>query len=279
MDTKTLFKNSMIAILCVFLLPVCLNPSRAYALSPGNSDFVNMARTAGVSEAVLNRVLSLGKAHQLSPADIKLFFQALVSAQKEKIPLNPLMGKIEEGLAKRVPPQTIAEALEQEIDNYCYVQELLLGVISEPGNKIIPNEALNVLVDSLSLGISRLELARFIELAPPAPLPMLAIAVENLALLKQINFNLELAEQILFTGLRFKRFTPSWRYLAKVIAAARERGVSDQDIVQKTLQAVREKNDFKNLMTSLGFTERNLRHGPTMGQPDNTQLSPKGHEF
>ncbi|WP_457572004.1 hypothetical protein [Desulfovulcanus sp.] len=242
----------------------------ANAQSPGNNDVVNMARTAGVSEALLNRLLSLAKAHQLSPADIKLFLQALVSAQKEKIPLNPLMSKIEEGLAKRVPPQTIARALEQEIDNYCYVQELVLGAISQPGNKIISSEDLNILVDSVSLGISRPELAHFIELAPSAPLSMLAIAVENLALLKQINFNLKLAEQILFTGLRFKCFTPSWRYLARVIAAARERGISDQDIARITLQTIRENKDFKDLMNSLGFTGRNLRHGPTVGQSDNT---------
>ncbi|MBT8763980.1 hypothetical protein KFV02_08565 [Desulfohalobiaceae bacterium Ax17] len=272
MDTKTLFKNSLLAILCVFLLALWLNPSMTYAQSPAaNSNLINKARTVGVSEAVLNRVLSLGAAHQLSSADINLFLHALVSAQKEKIPLNHLMDKIEEGLAKRVPPRIIAQALQQEIDNYCYVQELLLGVISEPADKIISSEDFNVLVDSLNLGISRPELARFIELAPSASLPMLAIAVENLALLKQINFNLELAEQILFTGLRFKCFTPSWRYLARVIAAARERGISDQDIAKITLQTIRKKDDFKGLMNSLGFTGRNLRHGPTMGQPDNTQ--------
>lgn len=181
---------------------------------------------------ILNRVLSLGFDYQLRVTDIEIFLGALRTARMDNLPLEPCMGKIEEGLAKRICTGAITQALERKIDDYRFVQTLIPGVVPEGAGKSFSEADLTILGDSLSSGVSRQKLAGFIELAPPAPLPMLAIAVENLALLKQIGFDEGLAEQILFTGLRLKRFTPSWRYLARVIVVARNKGITDRDITQ-----------------------------------------------
>ena len=95
---------------------------------------------------------------------------------------------------------------------------------------------------------------------------MVAIAAENLALLRQIGFEEKLSDQILFTGLRLRCFHSSWRYLAGVIAAARNRGISDLEITEKTVRSMKNKGDLRDLMTALEFTDRDLRRGPAIGK-------------
>jgi hypothetical protein len=67
---------------------------------------------------------------------------------------------------------------------------------------------------------------------------------------------------MLMTGLRLKGFTPSWRYLAKVVVAARAKGISGEQIAEATVAALEEKRDLRELMYALGFTSRDLRRGP-----------------
>ena len=130
----------------------------------------------------------------------------------------------------------------------------------------VSDEQLNTMVDSLSGGISREELTYFIQQAPPAQTSMVTVAVENLALLNQVGFERNLTHKMLYTGLRLKRFNQSWRYLARVIVVARKRGIPDQDIANATIQALEDKLDLRDLMTTLGFTGRDLRHGPAVGR-------------
>jgi hypothetical protein len=257
--------EALLIIIVLFLvMALCLGPegAKAQGMEQSIAEATQAARAAGVPEVVLNRVLTLSLERQLSPQYVSSFLTTLRLARMNDLAVEPFLLKIEEGLAKGIPPKSIAIALEQKIDDYRFVQDLVhrKGPVKAPG--ALPAEDLTVLVDSLSAGVSRQELERFVESAPPVPSAMLAIAVDNLALLKQTDLNADLINRMLMTGLRLKGFTPSWRYLAKVVVAAQAKGISGEQIAEATVAALEEKRDLRELMYALGFTSRDIRRGP-----------------
>jgi hypothetical protein len=259
-------KSETLSIVVVVFLVAAfyLGPAgaKAQGMEQGIAEVMQAARAAGVPEVALNRLLTLSLEHRLSPPDVNRFLITLRSARTNDLAVEPFLSKIEEGLAKGIPPKSIAIALEQKIEDYRFVKELVRrkGLVKAPG--ALSAEDLTVLVDSLSAGVSRQELERFMETAPPVPSAMLAIAVDNFALLKQTDLNADLINRMLMTGLRMKGFTPSWRYLAKVVAAARAKGISEEQITEATVAALEGKRDLRELMYALGFTSRDLRRGP-----------------
>jgi hypothetical protein len=266
-------KVGLTILLCFFLWAACLKPSRSQtkASEPGISASVERAREAGVPEPALNRILILGNDYGISTDDLDGFLLAVQAVQQENLPVGPFVDKIAEGLAKGIPAQTIRRVLWRKTDDYRFV----LGVFQRTAEVdqpswLLSHEDLNRVAGSLDAGISRDELARFIERAPPSQMSMLARAVEVLALLKQIQFDEPLAEDILFTGLRNKSFTQSWTYLAKIVATARHRGRTDREIATAARDALGKKRSFNEFMAALGFTSRDVRHGPAVGRRSNT---------
>jgi hypothetical protein len=233
---------------------------------PGVGTTVEAARAAGVPDASLKRILTLSVDYHISPDDLNCLLQLLRAARTEGVPVEPLVAKVEEGLAKRVTVAVIAIALEQKIEDYNYVRSLIAGIMPVDSNEPVSEAYLTIMADSLSGGLTKNDLAHFVKNAPPAPPSMLAIAAENLALLKQIGFEEKLSDQILYTGLRLRCFDSSWRYLAGVVAVARNRGIPDVEITEKTVRAMKNKNDLRDLMAALGFTDRDLRRGPAIGK-------------
>ena len=110
------------------------------------------------------------------------FFQTV---QTEDLPIDPFMGKIEEGLAKQIPLDTIAAVLGKKLEDYRFVRRVLTIKTEE---QEISHQDLSRMVGSLDGGITREELARFIQEASAQDLSMLARATEILALLKQVRF-------------------------------------------------------------------------------------------
>lgn len=256
-----------IILLGIFILSSWLAPPGLYAQSQGTpvATLVEKARAAGIPDHKLNQVLTLSVDHRLAPADTSAILEVLLMAQTANLPVEPFVGKIEEGLAKGVPVQAIVAALEQKADDYRFVQTLLLRAVPSAKGQPVSETDLTSIVNSLNGGVSRQELMKFIEEAPAAPVSMLAIAAENLALLRQMGFEETLTSRILSTGLRLKSFSPSWRYLPRIVVAGRSKGIPDPDIAEAAVKALSEKRDVAGLMQMLGFTGRDLRHGPSAG--------------
>jgi len=262
------FKVVPTSVLLILLLRPYFDSATVHAQSPrqGVTSSVEAARDAGIPDTVLSRILTLSIDHHLSSTDVVALLDILRTVRSKNLPPQPFVTKIEEGLAKKVAVPTIAAALEQKIDDYQFVRTLLSSTAVPGADQPAADLDLAAMVDSLSSGISREQLTDFIQQVPPAELSMVAIAVENLALLNQIGFPQDLTLQMLYTGLRLKRFSPPWRYLARVIVVARNRGIPDPNIAEATMRAMEEKRDLRDLMTALGFTGRDLRHGPAVGR-------------
>lgn len=208
------------------------------ALQAGDvSQEAAQARSAGVPEASLSRVLALGVDHSVPSAHMAAYLQILQAAAEESIPVTPFVDKIEEGLGKRIAPHRITKALTFKLDDYRLAQEVVATVIRPRPGTFEPAD-LTPLGESLDLGITANELITFLEQAPDAPLSMLLIAVENLALLKQIDFDMTMARELLFAALDHQVLDGTWQTLPKAVAAARSRNLSDAAIALAISQVV-----------------------------------------
>ena len=234
---------------------------------PGDvSKAVDAARTDGVSEKLLARLMALGVEHRLEPETMTDYVQVISHAQRDKLPVSCFVEKIEEGLAKRIPPTRIQAVLEKKMDNYLFSQQVLTKVLIPKANdSTYRPEDLIPLANCLDMGLPPHKLAVFLKNAPPAPMDMLLTAAENLAMLCQIGFDKQLSVDILTTGLTHKGLTPQWRNLPSVIATARAKGMSDARIAAVASDSLKKGQSLAAMMAELGFTARNLRHGPQTG--------------
>jgi hypothetical protein len=277
MDTQSKF--ILLGLAALLMVPLYGDPLSVSAQESAQEAETSVAgvlataRAAGVSETVLSRMLALSGDFHLSAADTTNLIEALCTARLQDLPLEPFLNKIEEGLSKRVAVAIILDALERMLDNFRFVRTVMETKTPAGSESAISPQGLILLTDGLNGGLSREDFADFIRRAPPASVSMVAVAVENLALLDQIGFDRQLAERMLFTGLRVNHLNSSWRYLAKVIAAARERGLSESHITRLTITAIEKKRSIRELMADLGFTTRDLQRGPV---ENHTSASPTG---
>ena len=259
---RQIFRNSFILIVATLLVGASLYV-QAQPAETSVTASVREARQAGVAETVLNQLLILAADHRLEDEGVVRLVNFVQTVQTEDLSIGPFMGKIEEGLAKQIPLNTIATVLAQKLDDYRFVRKVLRR---KTGEQEISHQDLSRMVGSLDGGIAREELARFILQAPGQNLSMLARASEILALLKQVRFNDTLTQEILFTGLGNNSLSQSWDYLARVVATAKRRQIPDDEIARAAQEALEAKRPFKDFMATLGFTPRDLRHGPAVGR-------------
>ena len=261
---RQIFRNNFTLFFIALLLLASASLSRGQG-QPGEQSVtasVRAARTAGLSETALNQLLILAVDHRLEDNDVVLLVNFLQTVQTDSLPIDPFMEKIEEGLAKRVPLDNIAAVLTHKLDDYRFVRQILS---KKTGEQEITVHDLRRMVDSLDGGITREELDQFILEASGQDPAMLARAIEILALLKQVGFNESLAQEILFAGLRNNSLTQSWDYLARVVATAKKRQISDDEIAKAARKALETNRSLGDFMTSLGFTPRDLRRSPATG--------------
>ena len=262
---RQIFRNNFTLFFAAFLTVALASPSFGQG-QPGDPSVTASVRAAsetGLSETALNRLIILAVDHRLEDDDVVRLVNFLQTVQTEYLPIDPFMGKIEEGLAKQVPLNTIAAVLDQKLDDHRFVRRVLTV---KTGEQEISHPDLSRMVGSLDGGITREELAQFIQEASGQDLPMLARATEILALLKQVQFNESLTREILFTGLCNNSLTQSWDYLARVVATAKRRQIPDDEIAKAARQALEANRPFGDFMEAIGFTPRDLRHGPAVGR-------------
>jgi hypothetical protein len=237
---RQIFRNNFTLLFAAFLVvaSVSLSSGQGQPADQSVTASIRAASEAGVTENTLNRLLMLAVSHRLKDDDVVRLVNFLQTVQTEDLPIDPFMGKIEEGLAKQVPLNTISTVLAQKLDDYRFVSRVLT---IEIGEQEISHQDLNRMVGSLDGGMI-------------------------LALLKQVRFNESLTREILFTGLRNNSLTQSWDYLARVVATAKRRQIPDDEIARAARQALEANRPFGDFMAALGFTPRDLRHGPAVGR-------------
>lgn len=225
------------------------------------------ARNKGVPEAILDYILAYAIENSFGADGTAGVIRILIRVKDTGFPLAPFEDKIREGVSKHIAPERIGKGLADLLADYRFAWNLLRKNFKPPEGKSDP--AVQSLVESLDAGLGRKALRRFCESAPRnVPSAMLAVAAQNKAYLNQIGFNAALSDKILSTGLTNQSLTAGWTYFYRLVAVSKRKGISDAVIARIAINALKEKEDLRHVMKSLGFILRNVKAGPQRNLPD-----------
>ena len=226
---------------------------------------VESARRQGVPEEIINRLLAYALDNQINAEHTVHLLAILKQVREAQFPVKPFLDKIQEGLSKLIDFERIEGSLVKRLDDYQFVRQLLRKKYTP--SRVYADSDLTVLVESLDFGIKRGELRLLFDRAPAAQPEMLAVAAKNKALLKQLSFDDEIIDDILFTGLANNSLTSRWSLFFKVAAAAERRGIPPARIAEVAKNVLIQHGDLQQVLSELEFTSRDIRHGPHLDSP------------
>ncbi|QGY38606.1 hypothetical protein GM415_00080 [Pseudodesulfovibrio cashew] len=217
------------------------------------SDVARRAEKCGVSAKTVELVRARVDAGSVSEAQADGLLSPLLDACVERFPLDPMQDKLAEGLAKHVPALVITRALLERLEGYRFARELLLT-----STGTLDSEALVAVAEGVGEGVPRDDfkryVSRFANLSPEA----FRTGVIMTSLQGQAGFDFGLTSQVVEAGIKNRSLSPQWRYLVRIILAARRRGIDDPAIAAAAVAVLEEGGPVSSVMAKLGFTGRNL---------------------
>lgn len=207
---------------------------------------------SALPERIMDRVLALAYTYDLARQDVQTLLDPMERAASRDLPVEPLLRKVEEGLAKRVSPGRIATALETQVTRFEDFADILDSLAPH-----VPRNREHVLqrMDGLAaLGIGPDVITDYLD-QPAAPsLGQVLNALETKAGLTQNGISVEDAERIVNSGLAVGYFQePGWD-LARLARAAGKAGISQDRISRSIQDAVKGHKDSSAVAKELGVT-------------------------
>lgn len=224
--------------------------------APASGDLAAVAdnaRDCGVFSGSVDQVRSSVLGNGLREADGVLLLKPLLAACEKGLPMAPFEDKLAEGLAKHVPPPSIARALNKMLGEYGYALELLGG----PSAEMSP-AMLVVMGEGLFKGVPRDVFKDYMASFGREPADPLLNGAEMTSLLSQAGFDYSLVKPMLEAGFKANGLSPEWRYFIRIVLIARQRGLSDSSIADAAQGVLAEKGSLTDVSARLGFTSRDL---------------------
>ena len=252
-------------VLCLIVFGFQCNVS-AQTKTQDVTGAVKEAQEAGISPSTLNHLLSLGYTHQIDSKSMAGFIQILTEVKRQDFPVDPFVSKIEEAAVKRIPSTLTHQALVKKREDYRFTQSLVKSTLGKHGlDQRVPHESLERITESLACGVSKESLRYYTEHAlPSSTLNQLATALETTASLQQHRFHPEMARQVVLEALKHNYFTPEKKDFPRVLIAAKQKGVPDEKIAAKAVDAIRNKESVGSIAAHFGVKAQDLSHGPVM---------------
>ena len=257
----------------------------ALGLSAGDArceeDFkvaVRTAKLSGVSEELISRILVAGVHYNLDSRDLVGFLLVATEAEKRKLPVEPLVDKMEEGLAKRVDVHRIQQVLGRDLVQYGFVQDVLHKTLFEKGYEPENMKSAVVvrLARTLSMGIAQNEMQGLLQEAPKVSMGEIVEAVEFTAALKQAGEPFLEAKEITLVGLQDGFFTRTAWNLPLMVSAAKTNHVPEDKIKIAALEVVKGNKTVLEAHTGLGLDPKSLSRGPQISVPGQDSGAGKG---
>jgi hypothetical protein len=266
------------ACLAIFLLFMAMS-GPAFSQESGKklNDAVREARAAGILESTVNRLLMLGYEKGLKPQSTANLLHLLTEAWSESLPLDPLVNKIEEGVTKGVPGPVIEQVVLKKLEDYRLTRRALLDYLNRRSQKnpFVPTDCLIRMTESLYCGLSREDLNRVLEGAPTVSLLTLAEGFEVLAALRQMRFTPDLAEEIVFVGIRQNGFTANARDFIRVVGAAKKKPVPEDRIAAAAKTVLEQNLSLRELCKSLKVSPEDLEQACALASEDLPRVAPE----
>jgi hypothetical protein len=221
------------------------------------------AHEANLPEPVITQVLSMSYDAGFDRSAAARTLVVMAEAHRMDFDLGPFWERIEEGIAKRIDGARIALALEERLERQMLVSERLRRFKDTDASAY--QTAVVSLADGLEMGLALEDVDTLLEQSGDAPVAMTAVAAEMWALLKQLNFDPTLTDQIISEGLAERTLNSAWRNFPQIVVIARQKGVPDEETGAEALKGLQAGGVPADLLSRLGFTGRNLRTGPMGG--------------
>jgi hypothetical protein len=212
------------------------------------------AEATGMPEAVLSRLLAAGYRGTPDIEVLRGILCALVDAEDRGLPPGTIIETIEEGLGKRVPLPMVLAVVEDRIRDLDFARRLL----ATQGEEGADNPKVERLARALTLKVTRAEAAQLFDARVDAPVEMRLTAAEILGYGRALGLAPDLLDRVVATGLAHRAFTPDWAYFAKVVSAARKRGIPDTRTVEAALDVLMENGSVDELAGELNLDLRGL---------------------
>ena len=230
---------------------------------------VNQAKGSGVQEEALNRVLILGYKHALKTDQLVDLVLLTMAAKDQDFPVDQAVGKMEEGLAKKVRVKAIQQAVQQEMARYSTARTIMQQSMSKRGMR--PSELqqnhLARSANTLAMGLSAQDMKGFFDSAPRASMNELVSSLEFMAALQQAKVSHETAQEITFAGLEKGFFSKGAWGLAQVISVAKGKSLPENKIKATALEVVRGEKSVVEAQKALGLEGHDMARGPMIIGP------------
>lgn len=163
--------------------------------------------------------------------DLVKILNIVQHADAEDFPVDPLLNKALEGMAKRAPSSVIIKVLEAKIDGFHVCQKILNQIRDiEKESASQTEKSLIILSESLSRGVSEQELEALSRHAATPRSVNLANASQDLATFKGLGFSPADAMEIVRTGMEHGIYRKRSQGISTTVSKAREKGISDAQI-------------------------------------------------
>jgi uncharacterized membrane protein YgcG len=240
--------------------------------APCKEDFnvaVQAAKASGVSEDIITRILVVGVNYNLESRDLADLLVVATEAETRKLPVEPLVDKMEEGLAKRVEMHRIRQVLRNDLLQYGVVQELIQKTLFEKGYQpdTLKSGAVVRLARTLSMGLGQSEMQALLQDAPRVSMVEIVDAVEFTAALKQAGEEFPGAKEITLVGLQNHFFTRTAWNLPLMVSVAKTNQLPEDKIRTAVLEVVKGNKTVLEAHTGLGLDPKSLAKGPQISAP------------
>lgn len=216
------------------------------------SELVEEAEATGMPPSTLNRLLVKGHASQAFADQLRRLLCIVVQAEEDGLSPDPLFEKLDEGLGKHVSLPQIVQVIEHNVDEMRFAQSIL-SAGKEPE---LEDEKVTRIAKAMAAGLPRDKLRHLFTSYDDVPIEMRVVAVEISAFAAVIGYDAVLLDRIITMGLTARSFTDDWAFFVKVISRARKKGISDERVAEKALEALEKKRSLNDLISSLGIQSR-----------------------
>lgn len=121
------------SLVIVGLVALCQAGGHAQEMPPADwSALLRDCSGAGLGSSDVEGIVRRCQSQGISPTEAHMMLVPACTASRAGLPAEPALSKIEEGLAKRVPPQTIVSAVERRVTYLLRAREIAESSVGKP---------------------------------------------------------------------------------------------------------------------------------------------------
>ncbi|WP_419779788.1 hypothetical protein [Maridesulfovibrio sp.] len=233
----------------------------AILLSPGISKATDLEKTiekivdCGNESKSVTRLLAAVLDKRIKNNDAKEILEPILDICEQGYPVRIYFQKMDEGLGKRIPAPLIISALRKMHQNFKAIHTAISNDAATI-DKTIVISATNAANSDVKIDFITSCIEKYKRNSDPKTLTMTFWTAGALA---RAGLNQSQIERIALAGIESGSIDTSWKYVSRVVSAARSKGIPDSEITATAIRILTENGTLVDFMVALGFSERSIQ--------------------